>query len=507
MNVPTTTPKCGPPPWAIGILATFAIVVLYHGAFRVLPAGDDWQPPLSEIYRARATGLWSIVTHNAWQHPAWRPLQSLAFVGLDKLPGDLFAWVSALNLACAIVAIVTLLLWSRAIGLTPVATLAAALAFAAHPINAAAISSNDGFGSILAPAVAWLMAWVIHRLRDRPWLALLIVVPTYAIASGVKEYVFALVPMACAVTLLTYRRPVRWTLIVGAILSVETVGLLAIRRLLVPLRVMGNEIAPGPIAMVRRGVANTAMGVGAALTPSNTVDVFTTSGPLRFVALALGASLAATIVGVATILLLRRRSRDPNPRDPSDAIPPARSLSLVALLTLGSLFPANVAIRMSEMYLLGLGLGVALLIGIAVREAMLTTSRGVRASLIAGVAVWIAWGATSTLQKVDETRHSGELSFALGTFLGDTLPRRAGLRVAVLYDDAAVRRAGYYSVFRVPRSGLVVNETIQYFRPDAPGRLTNVRIGSPTETPPDFGAFDAIVAWDVETWTGHYVKR
>ena len=483
---------------AIGIVGFVALAILYVRAFGMLPAGDDWQPPLSEIARSRADGPWSLVTHNAWYHPQWRPLQSLAFVALSKLPGNLFAWVSVMNLTCAAVAMTAIVLWSRALGLPPVAAGVAALAFAAHPVNVAAIASNDGFGSVLAPACAWLCCWTLWRLRDRPWLALAAVVPIYVVASGVKEYVFALVPMAGATALLTYRRPVRWMLIVGGTLSAVTASLLAARSLLVPLRRMGGSLASS--FSVVATVQNTAMGVGAALAPSNTVALFTTAGTGRVVVLAGGVALTLAIVTVGIVSLLRRNLAT------SDAtIAPARGALLVALLTVGSLFPANASMKISEMYLLGLGIGVALMIGVAARGA-LAAPRAIRVALALAIVGWLGWASTSTLAKVDETRRTGELSYALGRFLDDTLPREPTLRVAIVYDAAAVERAGRYSVFRIPRSSLVLKESIQWFRPDFGGSLTVFVVGAGDPTP-DWGKFDAAIAWDVDRWSGTYLKR
>lgn len=486
---------------AIGAAGFLAIVLLYRGAWGMLPAGDDWQPPLSEIYRASVTGPWSLVTHNAWQHPAWRPLQSLAFLALSKLPGDLFAWLSVLNLACAALATATLLLWSRALGLPPLAALVAALAFAAHPINVAAIASNDGFGSVLTPACAWLCCWILWRRRDRPWIALAMVVPIYLIASGVKEYVFALVPMACATTLLTYRRPVRWMLVVGAVLSLATVAALAVRKLLVPLREMGEGVGPNAGFSPLNALKNTAMGVAAALAPSNTVTYFTTTGSGRTLVFAIAVALTLAIIALGATYAIRASVS----RERSERIDPARGAILLVLLTLGSLFPANVSMRISEMYLLGLGLGVALLIGLAARGAI-ASPRVVRVALVAMMVAWLAWAATSTLAKVGETRRTGELSYALGRWLADTLPPEPGKRIAILYDDAAVRRLGHYSVFRTPRSGLVVKETIQWFRPGYGGSLENIRTG-PGEPAPNVDDFDVVVAWDVDRWQGTYLKR
>lgn len=464
------------------LAAVVAFVLLYHGAYRMLPAGDDWQPPLSEIYRSSVSGPWSLVTHNAWYHPQWRPLQSLAFVALSKLPGDLFAWVSVLNAACFGVALTAVLLWSRALRLPPIATYVAALALVAHPINVAAVASNDGFGSVLAPATAWLCCWILFRFRDRPWLAIAIVVPIYVAASGVKEYVFALVPMACATTLLTYSRPVRWTFTVGAILSAVTGALLAVRSLLVPLRSMGDATAFSVVGTAK----NTVMGVVAALAPADTVAFFTTTGTTRVVVFALGGCLTLAIVGVGLI----RRDRVP---------------ALLALLTLGSLFPANVAMRISEMYLFGLGIGVSLLLGCAAR-ALVIARRSIQVALAAMLVVWLTWASMSTLSKVAEMRRTGELSYALGRFVADALPPERGQRVAILYDDAAVRRLGGYSVFRVPRSGLVLTETLQWFRPGRGDKLTALRVGGSLPAP-DLDAYDVVIAWDVDRWTGTVLKR
>lgn len=485
----------------IGAAGLLAIVLLYHGAWGMLPAGDDWQPPLSEIHRARVDGTWSLVTHNAWYHPQWRPLQSLAFVALSKLPGNLFAWVSALNFACAAFAMTTLVLWSRALRLPPIAALVAAMAFAAHPVNVAAIASNDGFGSVLAPACAWFCCWILWRLRDRPWLALAIAVPIYIVVSGVKEYVFALVPMAGATALLTYRRPVRWALIVGGTFSIVTAALLAARSLLVPLRRMGDQ--PGTSFSALATLKNTAMGTVAALAPSNTISFFTTTGSTRAIVFALGVALTLALITIGVALAITRTPAT-GERSATE-LSPARGAILLTLLTLGSLFPANASMRISEMYLFGLGLGVALLIGIAARGAVVAP-RTVRAALSIALAAWLAWAATSTLAKVAETRRTGELSYALGQYLAETLPPEPGRRVAILYDEAALERAGHYSVFRTPRSGLVVKETIQWFRPSYGGSLTNVRVGS-SEPAPNFDDFDVVIAWDVDRWQGTCLKR
>jgi hypothetical protein len=491
----------------IGLVAWLAQCLVYWPAFGAHPSGDDWTPPLWDIHRARQTGLLSLFTHNSWAHPMWRPLQSVAFVGLNRLPGDLFAWVSVLNHVCAIAAFAAVLLWARAARLPLAAAAAGAIAFAAHPINAAAIASVDGFGSVLTPASAWLLAWVVYRLRGRPWTALAVVVPIYVVLSGVKEYLFAFAPMACVVTLFFFPRRARSTLIVGGALAVVTGGLLAARRLLVPIRLAGDGSVNASNFGVAKTISNTAMGMGASLAPSNTISFFDGAGATRFLGLGLGVALTLALCVAGFAVLLRRQRRD-TASDDADGVarPPAFWIAFFLLMTLASLFPANVSMRMSEMYLLGPGIGVGLLLALAADGLARLPSPALRAVAVAAFVAWAGWAAASTWAKSAELARSGEESWAIARYLAGHLPDSPDGSVAVLYDADQVARAGGYSVFRVPRAGLVLPETLGYLRPGHRGPLHNraVRAG---EVPADLGKYDVVVAWDFGRREGRVVSR
>lgn len=439
--------------WA-GLVLLQALV--YHGAWGMLPGGDDWTAPVSEIGRAHREGVWQVLKVNAWQHPMYRPVQSLAFIALGKLPGPLWDWVTALNQVCFAVAAAILLCWAKVLRLSFPAAVVGGLVFAVHPLNVAAVASVDGFGSVLTPAAAWGIALAVLLLRGKPAVALAVAAVAMTALSGVKEYVFAAVPMSLGVVVVCYPNRGRW-LAAFAVVMGGAVGInLWARRFLEVLSPgYAHNSATANVGLA--GVlANTVGGLAVGLFPGNTVTVFTAGSTLhRFGPVALGTAAAAGLLALGVWKALRTEGGSP--------LALRKMVLLIVLLTIGVMFPANVAKRMSEMYLLGVPMGIALLAGCAV-EGFARMSSPIRRGGGVVFAGLMLWSILAVEQKVAEQATSGRLSWQMAGQLDRELPRTR-VRVGIVFDAEELRRVGYYSVFRLPRNGLVVTETLDYIRP------------------------------------------
>lgn len=488
LNDPCPKPRLWFALWAVIVIAQ---VLLYANAWAILPAGDDWTAPVSEIGRAHRDGIWKVLTVNAWQHPMYRPLQSLVFIALAKLPGPLWPWVTVLNQLCFAIATAVLLGWAYTFRLPLKAAAAAALVFAVHPLNVAAVASVDGFGSVLTPSLAWGIALLVYLLRGRPALALTLATFAMTVVSGVKEYVFAAVPMSLIIVLFTYRN--RWksavvyALVMGSAVAVN----LYCRRYLTALdpgyATNSSTAHVSPVALV----ANLIGGLAVGLYPGNTVTVFTPGSLLvRFGPVAIGISAVTILltVGLWKATSLFKTAPHEHAEFPSGVSPRAWIAALV-LLTAASMFPACVAKRMSEMYLLGISFGIALLTGYAavgfhpLRTPFARRLLPIAFGLILGFAIF------GLHAKANEQALSGRLSYTMAEQLNRELPP-ARVKLAILFNPDELRKIGYYSVYRLPRNGLVVHETLHYFRPGL-GDTVECIIPDPN-TAPELSSFDVV---------------
>ena len=479
----------------------------YWPAMAARPAGDDFGPPLLEIYRGERLGPAALVAETP-QPKNYRPLQSLLMWAAGRggpagpTAGRMLR-IRLLGLACFAVYLAAFLLWARDLArdapLRPAAALIGAVLLALHPAQAAAVGSIDGFSTHLSYALMWLGAWAVLRLEGRPILAALATAAAVLVAGAVKEYAFGTVPLAGFVALALWRRRrvggAAAAFVAG---TAAVVALVLLRQAAVPDGAVVHAPVPhlGPLFVAR----NLALFAAAALFPGNTVWVYLARSPA---ALAYAAAVAgATVLLLAGGLTLRLR------RPSGGESAPLRSARIwsgfLLLAAAACVFPAVVAVATSEMYLPGLLVPLALLAAVAADGWLGVRDRVSRVAVALGLGALLAVMAAADWSKSAGLRDVGERAEVALRSLDAQLPPDAALRaefagrpvrVALLFRAADVARRRTYSVYAMADDILISQPpALKWLRPNTPVELEQFVAPDPVAS--DYPGFDAVYLWD-----------
>ncbi|MEM6313891.1 MAG: hypothetical protein AAF743_07375, partial [Planctomycetota bacterium] len=261
-----------------------------------------------------------------------------------------------------------------------------------------------------------------------------------------KEYAFAVVPVsALAALLFSAKAPWRWAILHAITGAVVVAALLYVRRFVIP-----DELATtgGGLPTIKNVAFNFALTIVGGLFSGNTVFVMATKSPaaLAWVGVTVLANLV--LLGVGLWKLLRRRDDDTPTTD--RAASAKRWVIFAALGIFTASFPANVVLRMSEMYLAAWVGHLALLAGLCVvgwQHVGPTPRR-----FAVGVATAIALAAAaSTWVKADGVRTSGfRAANAADSMLGHINDAEAtGQNITIYFALDTLPPNRTYSVFRV----------------------------------------------------------
>lgn len=342
----------------LSLLVALAIqIALYWPTTNALPFGDDWGVPLSEIYRGDTQGPLSFFTETR-QPDSYRPVQSLLMwlFGRVEESNRPFS-IRALHFLCSGVLLASLGLMLHAWKLGRNGVVVAMLLAALHPTLVAPVGSIDGFSSTLSCAFVWIGVWAMYVTRHRPMVSVVLACVALFLGTLVKEYAFALTPMA-VLTAWAFLQP-RWrsALLTGVVLGVLTVALLWVRQFAKP---TDMELPPGDFSFVSPGILvfNAGLVLVGGLLYGDSFALYMDRSVLVM-------SVSGVILLLALIYLVGGwRSQVRNEGTESD-IPPSRYLLFLILSFAAVTFPANLVMKISEMYLCGLVVSVALLFAFA----------------------------------------------------------------------------------------------------------------------------------------------
>ncbi len=349
---------------AVAICAILISIWAYWPVRMGMPVGDDWGPPLTEIQRGNAEG-WTAFFTETRQLDSYRPVQSLLIwlFGREEEPSR-WAWIRVLHFI-SLAMFVTASLWiARLARLGRAGAVVAIMTAALHPTLAPAVGSVDGFSSTLSTAAVGCGIASMIALRRRPWLALLSAIAWLIAGTMVKEYAFALWPAAALTALVMLPRGLLRSVLAFVVMGVATFALLWARQFVRP-----DDIVAEGADFELRDPKTIAMNVGlvalGGLFTGNSLWVYVERSPLAL------ASVAATVGMVCLGLLLGlskwfasdARPAETESSDPADDS--RRWAVLLFLMPAAMSFPANLVMRIGEMYCTGVILTTAVLLGLA----------------------------------------------------------------------------------------------------------------------------------------------
>lgn len=339
---------------AVGIAVQIAI---YWPTTNQLPFGDDWGVPLSEINRGNSVGIGSFFTETR-QPDSYRPLQSL-LMWLFGNVNEANRWLSIriLHFICSGVLLAALGLMLHAWRVGRNGVIAGILIAALHPTLVAPVGSIDGFSSTLSCAFVWIGVWAMYVTCSKPWLATLLACVALVMGTLVKEYAFALAPTAVLTSLVFFRPRWRSVIVTAVTLGILTFFLLWVRQFVKPADL---ELPPGDFAVdsVKTLCMNAGLVVLGGLFFGDSFALYLDRSLFML-------AISGVIVALTLFYLVGgwwNRLRDPGPQ--ADTKP--WTILVFLVLSFGAVtFPANIVMKISEMYLCGLVVTVALLFAIA----------------------------------------------------------------------------------------------------------------------------------------------
>lgn len=497
----------------VTLLVAFAAqVALYWPTLHQLPFGDDWGPPLSEINRGRLVGPLSFFIETR-QPDSYRPLQSLLIwlFGRSEFPAN-WAGIRVLHfLSSAITLFVTgLILRQWKFGRAGV--LVAAAVSVLHPTLVAPVGSIDGFSSLLSCAAVWWGVWMMGLTR-KPAAGVVLASVALIVGTLVKEYAFAMGPMAVLAAWFLYRPRWKSAILTAVSLGLLTFFLLWVRRYTKP---TDMTLPPGDFEVdsIRTIVGNFVLIPVGGFFFGDSLWLYVERSAA---AIAAAIAVSAITIGLLLIGWLRhvRSGESRTVRGPEILGAGTLRLSLAFLLlsVAAVTFPANAVMRISEMYLCGLVTTVALLAALAAEGWARIASRPLR---IAGGIGALAVAASSALA----VHHKMSAMVAMGertklqtdsiVEVARSLP--VGAKIALLYRADQVPARPTFSSFRLPDCFCVREPAADcLFLDRRPVLLCPANIKEHPEAPVhvlpdgaavanfDLGKADAVLYWDVPT--------
>lgn len=356
----------------IAMIAMLLSIWAYWPVRMGMPVGDDWGPPLTEVQRGNAEG-WTAFFTETRQLDSYRPLQSLLIwlFGRADEPAR-WAWIRVLHFICLAVFVAASLVIARLAGLGRAGAVVAIVTAAIHPTLAPAVGSVDGFSSTLSTAAVGFGIASMVALRRRPWLAMLAAIGWLVAGTLVKEYAFALWPAAALTALVMLPRGVLRSVLVFFVMGLATFVLLWMRQFVRPddMVAEGADFELRDPKTIAMNVGLVAMG---GLFTGNSLWVYVDRSPLALasVAVSVGVVVLGLLLGLLKWFAADARTADADAGDPArdpmgdPARDPRRWAVLLFLMPAAMSFPANLVMRIGEMYCTGVILTTAVLFGLA----------------------------------------------------------------------------------------------------------------------------------------------
>jgi hypothetical protein len=486
---PATVPACRTSLRAsfwIALGVTFLALLAYAKVWGVLPAADDFGPPLYDIWIGRQS-FTELITETR-QTLRIRPLQSLCYwlaaalagTGDDLLQPRLHAVIHGASLLAHIAHFTLAIVIARRFLGWSGSTLTA-LVVALHPAGVAGVASVDGLSTVLSAVALWgPVAYAVH-FPDRPRRILTLALGALTLSFLQKEYILcmtAVLPFALWALPLD-RDPAsqrKNALAVGAALLTWAICLLALRYALYPASLggLGDDAAASrgsvisPL-LIAKNLGLTAAGLGFF---GNTATLFTRANP----------SLSLFELGWSVVILLGALWGGWTLYRGASDTRAARLLGASLVCVPLSLTPELLVTRLSEMYL-----AMALLpFGLAWGACYEALAERLKAP---GRRVLATFGGTTTLlllssvwSKVALMVESGELAAKHVRLMREAIPEDVrDTEVHVVFDAEMSKRPGY-SVYRVPERHAAASDwTLLSMLPGRNLRLVAHDIESPTD--------------------------
>jgi hypothetical protein len=204
-------PPAARPRWLLFCFAALTVVqwIAYRRSFLKLPAVDVWFEMI-EIHRGNALGPWVFFTHSA-SNKAYRPLDSLLIWLFGNLIPSHPMWgIHFITLVMATFMVAVGTLWVRQLRLSKIGAIVAIGLLCLHPVLALSEGSVDGVDSVGSTALLWLAAYLILVVRSRAAMTTAVLL-IFCIGGLLKEYIFALLPLApCVIFCLRARQSPPW---------------------------------------------------------------------------------------------------------------------------------------------------------------------------------------------------------------------------------------------------------------------------------------------------------
>jgi hypothetical protein len=228
------------------------------------------------------------------------------------------------------------------------------------------------------------------------------------------------------------------------------------------------------------------------------------ASPARVAWLASNVTLATLAIGYGLWACWRRilpragaESRSPSPAGGNQ--PPGPGFPVAAFAV--AFFPIILMKHISEIYLTGVTLGLALLIGLSA-HGWTTVSRPLRYAALFLFAVQLCLAAQAVRGKVAGINEAGERADAMVRQLLNQIPDDSTARtIAMVFVESAAVGGKGYSVFALPDDQLVPTGygtfAIKWFRPDLDIRLDPKIVADPSDV--DDESYDLVLLWEPST--------
>ena len=461
------------------VLLLGAQALLYRDSFAVKPSSDDFIA-LHQVDRGEAEGVWTFFKTS--DVADYRPLQNITFWLFGRISRQhLLLSLRILHFVSFIFYSLVAFLWICTLRFHRVGAVVAACVVFLHPTLAGPLAGLDNYTRLVVNAWVWLGAWIAYRFGARRIVAIPLVSLCFAMGLGYMEYALTLIPLAILSTAWpggSRRVHTAWGMGV-ALLTVFSVYFFIRTSGMVATTAGTGFLALHPLVWIK----NTAMIVAATLFFGNTVPIMQTVSLQGFARLGLNAALVFSALGYG--LWTGGRSR----------------LRLAAFLIAGfvaSFFPIVFLSHVSEIYISGVTLALALLAGLSA-QGWMTESRPRRyvALCLAGSQLLLAGDAIQG--KVAGIVEAGDRTHLLMQRLLDHLPddMTAG-RVAIVFEKRSAVTGRGYSVFALPDDELVPQSASTYamrwFRPDRNLRLDSLFVEDASRV--DLEPYDLVFLWE-----------
>lgn len=453
-----------PLPWRF-LLTLFGVIfalqlITYTRAFSVKPAGDDFGPPLFDYFVGNEQGPFSFYL-KSYHGFSYRPTQALlAWAAVSMNPADPIAWLHSLNFVGMGIILIAAMLWIREFPLSRAGATVVALVLCFHPTLVTPLGSLDGFATPWVSGLIWLGTWCVHHFRERLWLGLGLASLVFALAVGLKEFAFAMAPLA-GVAMLFFRRRRRLpaTLLAGGWIALLAGVYMLIRHAALPPAELRPNVDSRILQSFRDLGENLAAYAGGLFFTGNSVWVFVNQSPMILLLTGIWILICSGVIawGVA----LRWRSTQCS----AQANGSLRTWIAFFLVSLpAASFPASVTNHISEMYVTPIIFPLAMLAGIAA-DGFRTRGIVTRAA-VAALSLLLLGGAILSIQfKLALLQQVGDKAdVVLQAALAHIPAGEKNVRAALLFRKSDDPPRPRYSVYRMSNAELLQEISADWVR-------------------------------------------